>query len=200
MANANRPSGLSPVQYLNGSPWNGQARQYCIPSADTNAYAIDDPVTLGGSADSNGVPTVTLATAGTGNAILGSIVSAGGTVDGGPKADFANLDTIVIPATKTKAYYVLVADDPNILYEIQETSAATQLTAADVGLIANLNSTAHNGYISGWQLNATAATTAAHQVRLLGLRRTTSNNVYGAYAKWLVRINNHALANATVGI
>ena len=56
MANTNKPMGLSPVQYLNGSPWNGQARQYYIPSANTSAFAIGDPVASSASADANGVP------------------------------------------------------------------------------------------------------------------------------------------------
>ena len=97
MANLNAPAGLSPVGFLSGASWNGQARRYCIPSADTNAYAIGDPVMWAGSADASGVATVIIATPGSG--ILGVIVGAGGLKYGGFSGDPTNLNTTVIPAT-----------------------------------------------------------------------------------------------------
>ena len=201
MANANRPSGLSPVGYLNGAPWTGGGRVYCIPDTDdTNKYAIGDPVAIAGSADANGIATITLATAGTGNPILGAIVSTGGTKYGGVFADPDALGDIVIPATKSKAYYVLVVDDPNVIFECQEEATGTALAAADVGLNANLVSGADNGYVSGWQVDRTgAAVTATLQVRLLGLNPVT-NNAFGDYAKWLVFINNHYYRIGQVGL
>ena len=106
MANTNAPMGLSPVEYLNGTPWNGQARMYCIPTSDTtNAYAIGDPVVLAGSADSAGIPTVTLATAGTGNAITGGIVGSAGKVYGAPSVIPGALETTVV-AAGTRAYNI----------------------------------------------------------------------------------------------
>ena len=78
MANANRPSGLAPVQYLNGAPWNGQGRVYSIPETDdTNPFAIGDPVASNGDADTNGIPGIALATGGTGNLIRGVVVGVG---------------------------------------------------------------------------------------------------------------------------
>lgn len=192
MANADKPSGLSPVRYLNGAPWNGGGNVYCIPdSDDTNAYAIGDPVVLAGGADANGVPTITLASAGTGNSVLGAIVSgAGSSVFGGTYGVPAE-SPIVIPATKTRNYYVLVADDPNIIFEIQEVSGGTALTAAEVGLNANLVSGTNNGYVSGWEVNNSGETTTATlQLKLLGLAQR-SDNAFGEHAKWLVLINNH---------
>lgn len=205
MANENRPSGLSPVQYLNGAPWNGQGRVYCIPSTDGNAYAPGDPVASAGSADANGIPTVILATAGTGNAIRGVILGAGGLVAGGGYFDPTNLNTTVIPATKTKDYYVLVADDPNIVFEVQEIGTGTTLTATEVGLNANLVAGTNNGYISGWLLNNVGeATGSTIQVKLLGLSQKMngngSPNAFGQYAKWLVKINNHELGAGTAGV
>lgn len=189
MANANTPFGLAPVEYLGGAQWNGKARRYYIPSNDTNAYAIGDPVVLAGSADSNGVASVVLATPG--SALLGPIVGMGGMQYGGPSVDPTNLNTTVIPATKTKAYYVLVADDPNIIFEVQEIGTGTQLTAAEVGLNANLVAGTNSGYLSGWLLtNTTEATTSTLDVKLLGLKQV-AGNAFGAYAKWLVLINNH---------
>lgn len=201
MANTNAPSGLSPVQYLSGSPWNGQARRYYIPSNDTNAYAIGDPVkTLSGGGDANGVSGVVLATAGAGNAIRGVIVSAGGTKYGGMSADPGNLDTTVIPATKTKAYYVMVADDPNILFAAQENSLVSTLAAEDVGENIDLVAGTNSGYLSGWMLNSSSVTTGATlQCKLMQLIQSADNAI-GQYGKWLVKINNHELAAATAGV
>ena len=202
MANLNAAAGLSPDQYLNGSPWNGQARRYYIPSTDVNAYAIGDPVDLVGGADATAAcPTVTLATAGTGNPLVGVIVSAGGLQVGGPSADPSNLNTTVIPATKTKNYFVMVADDPNILFSIQEGGAGAALTAANaVGKNFNLVAGANSGYLSGWQLdNASTAVTNTLQVKVLGLVPDPSNSL-GKYAKWLVKINNHRYAAGTTSL
>ena len=197
MANNNAPAGLVPVGYLNGASWNGQGRRYHIPSSDTNAYAIGDPVTLNGTGDAAGVPGVVLMTPGSG--MVGVIVSAGGTA-GGMYADPTNLNTTVIPATKTKAYYVMVCDDPAVLFEVQEIGTGTALAATDIGLNCNLVAGTNSGYMSGWQLtNTTEATTATLDVQLLGLRQTP-NNDFGAYAKWLVRINNHRYSAGVAGV
>lgn len=200
MANTNAPSGLAPVRYLSGAPWNGQARLYCILQANGSAYAIGDPVTAGGSADDNGVPNVVLATAGTGNQVTGVIVSAGGITNGGFMADPTNLNTTVIPATKTKNYYVMVVDDPNVIFEIQEGGAGAALTKADIMNNFNLLSGTNSGYLSGWALdNASAANTATLQLKLLGLAQR-KDNTFGAYAKWLVKINNHTFGAGTAGV
>lgn len=203
MANTDRPSGLSPVQYLNGAPWTGGGRVYCIPNTDdTNAYAIGDPVASAGSADSAGIPTITLATAGTGNAIRGVIVGMGGTKYGAHYGDPVDLNTIVIPATKSKDYYVLVCDDPMVIFEAQEESTGTAFTAAEVGLNANLVSGTNNGYVSGWQIDRTSpATTSTLQVRLLQLApRAAGANAFGDYAKWWILINNHELKAGVAGV
>ena len=161
MAIANKPMGRSPHSYQAGNPWNGQATMYYIASTDANAYAIGDPMTLvSGGADANGVPGATLATAGTGNLVLGPIVSYGGQTYGGAPVTPSALDTTVIPATKTKAYYVLVADDPDILFEIQEGGAHATLTVASVGKNFNLLSGTNNGYVSGWLLDNNTSGTA----------------------------------------
>ena len=200
MANADRPSGLSPVQYLNSAPWNGGGRVYCIPDTDdTNAYAIGDPVVLAGGADANGVPTITLATGGATNSILGAIVSGAGALSYGSTYGVPQDSPIVIPATKSRNYYVLVADDPNIIFEVQEVSGGTALTAAEVGLNADLVAGTNNGYLSGWEVNNSGEGTGATlQVKLLGLAQR-SDNAFGEHAKWLVLINLHCYRIGQVG-
>lgn len=201
MANADRPSGLSPVCYLNGAPWNGGGRVYCIPDTDdTNAFAIGDPVVLAGSADSNGVPTITLASAGTGNLVLGPIVSGAGALAYGSSYGVPAESPIVIPATKTRNYYVLVCDDPNVLFDIQEENTGTALTAADVGANGNLVSGTNNGYISGWELDRTGvATGATLQLKLMALRQI-NGNAFGDFARWLVMINHHQYRPGQTGV
>lgn len=201
MANTDRPSGLSPVGYLNGSKWNGGGRVYCIPDTDdTNAYAIGDPVVLAGSADSNGVPTITLATAGTGSLVLGPIVAGAGALSYGSSYGVPADSPIVIPATKTRNYYVLVEDDPNVLFDIQEENTGIALTAADVGANGNLVSGTNNGYISGWELDRTGvATGATLQLKLMGLRQITGN-AFGDFARWLVMINHHQYRPGQTGV
>lgn len=199
MANPNAPFGLSPVEYLSGAKWNGQVRRYYIPSADTNAYAIGDPVTLAGSADTKGIASVVLATPGSG--MIGPIVGMGGLQYGGMSGDPTSLSTTIIPATKTKAYYVLVADDPNIIFEAQEVGTGTAFTAAEVSLNCNMVAVANGGYVSAWVLdNTTETTTVTLDVKLLGLSQRNPNNAFGAYAVWNVLINNHKYRGGSVGV
>lgn len=174
---------------------------YCIPDTDdTNAYAIGDPVVTAGSADANGVPTVTLATGATDALIRGVIVGMGGNVYGGPGADYVGgLNTIVIPAVKTRNYYVLVADDPNILFEVQEDSDGGAIAAASVGLNCNLIAGANNGYISGWMLDSSSVNAGiGRQCRLMQAVQRR-DNALGAYCKWIVKINTHELNMPSVG-
>lgn len=202
MANADRPMGLVPRMYLNGSPWNGQGRLYSIPTSDsTNAYAIGDPVKSNGSADAWGIAGVTLGTAGA--ATRGVIIAAGTNARGGPYINPNNLSTIVVPVTKLVPYYVLVVDDPNVIFEIQEVSGGTALTAAEVGLNANYVAGTNNGYISAFELNNSGeATTATLNCKILGLAQYAdpSVNTYGEHAKWLVTLNEHELRAGTTGV
>ena len=82
-------------------------------------------------------------------------------------------------------------DDPNAIFEVQAATAA----ATDVGGNANLVLAANNGFVSGWTLAGTYGTTAA-QCRVLGLA-PRHDNEFGAYAKLLVRINQHELTQTT---
>lgn len=196
MANANKPCGLKPVSHLLGIPWSGGCHVYYIASTDNNAFAIGDPVASSGSADGNGVPGVTLGAAGA--PLRGAIVGFGRYEN--LMADPNSLDTNIIPATKTHAYYAMVADDPFIIFEAQEIGTGTQFTAAEVGLNANLVAGANNGFVSGWLINNSGeAVTATLNVRLLGLARRP-DNAYGAYAKWLVMINDHELKVGSLGL
>ena len=62
--NISKPSGLSPVRYLNGATYDGKGQMYSIAAADTNPYFPGDLVTPTATGDVNGIPGITLATAG----------------------------------------------------------------------------------------------------------------------------------------
>lgn len=196
MANSDRPSGFTPVGYINGAPWNGKTNVYSIAASYNTALAIGDPVKSSGTADANGVPGIVLGA--TTGALRGVIVGLG-KYEGGI-FNPSNLDSTVRPASDPAVWYALVADDPDTVFEIQEHENGTQLTATEVGLNQISVSGTNNGYVSGWELasttDATAATTATLQLRLLGLARKP-NNAFGANAKWLVQINVHELGHGT---
>ena len=183
MANANRPTGLSPVSIF-GVPYAGQGNIYSIASNYGTAVAIGDPVKGTGTASSEGVE---LAAAG--NTIRGVVVGLGRSPN--VLANWANLDTTVMPANPGVTYYALVADDPNLVFEVQAATAA----ATDVGANADLVAGSNNGYVSGYTLSGTTGSATA-QCRILGLVNRP-DNAFGAYAKLLVKINEHELSSAT---
>ena len=180
MANANTPQGLRPVRYASGAPYKGAANTYFVPAADSTALFIGDPVIVAGSADANGVPTATRATA------------AGGALWTGVVVGIINTPTVTTtyrPAST--ACYILVADDPNLLFEVQEDAVGGALAAADVGLnadlIAGTGSTVTGK--SAFQLDtSTKAVTATLQMRIEGFVQRADNEI-GANAKVLVRNN-----------
>ena len=197
MANANRPSGFSPVQYLNGSPWNGQARIYSIAAAYTTALYIGDPVKSSGTADANGVPGIILgATTGALRGVIVGLGSAEGLI-----ANPKNLDITYRPAAaQATDWYAMVVDDPQVLFEVQENANGTALAATEIGLNTISVSGTGSGFVSGWMLasatDATPAATATLQLKLMGLVRR-QQNAFGAYAKHLVKINVHELGTGT---
>lgn len=182
MANSNAATGLTPRRYRNGSPWMGVARTYFVPASDSTAIFIGDPVIIAGGGDANGVPTCALATAATGR-VTGVCV---GIRPGGN-------GSIIAPRYRaaSTAEYILVADDPDLLFEVQEDSDAGALAATNIGqnisLIAGSGSTTTGQ--SGWMLDSsTAATTNTLQMRIVELQHR-ADNVIGTNAKWLVANN-----------
>lgn len=179
MANSNAPMGLAPKRYRNGSPWMGALRTYYRPATDANALFVGDPVILAGTGDSAGVPGVVRA------GVTGQIT---GVVVGFRPVTGANM---LIPPrflAASTAGYVLVADDPALLFEIQDNGTGI---SGDIGLNANLVAGTGNQLtgLSAYQLDATTkAVTATLQLRIVGLEQKT-NNVLGLNNNWLVAIN-----------
>ncbi len=206
MANANRPSGFTPVQYLNGAPWNGQARTYSIAAAYNTALYIGDPCISSGTSDANGIQGITLgATTGGLRGVIVGLYNSGsvaGIPGGVTVGNIINPNISYHPANDPNVWYAAVVDDPNVLFSVQEESNGTQLAAADIGLNTISKSGTGNGYLSGWMVcsttGATPAVTATLQLKLMGLVQTPAGtNVFGAYAKHLVQINVHELGHGT---
>lgn len=196
MANVNRPGGLKPVSYLNGAPYTGQARLYSVPTSSTALY-IGDPVTLSGSADTNGLAGVAIGVAG--SAIIGVVV---GFLVAPPGVSLVatNIDLTIrsIPTSSTTVQYVLVADDANIVYEIQD-GQTTPTALADIGRNTNFliaaGATTYSD--SGTTTAATLTDSDTANLKLLGFVQRVDNTPASAYAKLLVRINNHVYSAGT---
>ena len=190
MANVNAPFGLKPVSSAFSGPYNEGAQQYAAEAADSAVIRYGDPVTLTGAATAEGVPIVALATAGgTTNFITGIAV--------GFRPLGATEWLGYRPASV--AYEVLVADNPDAEFFIMEDSVGGAVAVASVGLNAQLVYGTATGNISAAMLDSsTAATTATHQLRILGLAQIV-NNEQGNYAIWRVRLNMHTHAPAIAG-
>lgn len=197
MANANAPRGLIPYRRYDGSLWNGSANIYYVPSDYATALYIGQPLIATGASDANGIPVVQTATAGATNYMIGSMV---GIVNGGDPVVAVTRDLPIYHPAST-GQYILVADDPNLLFWVQEDSVGGSIAMATAGtknadLIAGSGSTA-TGY-SGWQLDSsTIGTGATLQVRIMRGLQEADNVMASANAKWLVKINLHSILNTT---
>lgn len=189
MANLDRVNGARPVKHRNGSPYNGQVTQYYIPSSDSTAVFVGDFVKLAGGASTDGYSTVAQAAAG--DPVIGVVV--------GFRADPADLNTPVYRRAST-ARYALVADSPDLIYEIQCDDVGSTVAAADVGLNANFvvaaGSTSTGA--SGMELDSsTKATTATLPLKILSVVDRVDNELGVANQKVLVSINNHQFGSHT---
>jgi hypothetical protein len=188
MANKDRPAGLKPVKHLNGSPWNGKTTMYYKAAGLNEAIFIGSPVKSAGSADATGkYPTVQLAGQ---DAARGVVVGIGNT----PylAADLTDLDLTNSPVST--AHYLMVADDPDLIFECQEDSS-TAFTADSIGCNADLTTESGNtstGHSTVEIDCATETTTSTLQVKILRLVDRPDNEL-GNYAKFEIMFNQHEL-------
>lgn len=192
MANADNPTGLKPVRYLSGAPYNGAANRYYVPASDGTAIYIGGLVKPGGSGDANGVPSVT-GNVSTGNAVLGVVVG----------IEAVTRDSTTYRAASTERY-VTVADDPNLVFEIQEDSVGGALAVTNIGNVADLTGFTAGSTTTGMSSieidssTATASGDGTEDVLLVGYVQRADNEV-GTNAKWHVRLNNHFYIDAQTG-
>lgn len=197
MANTSKISGFRPVKHITGAPYNGQANMYAVLASDGTALFVGDPVKLDGSGASNGMASVTKATQGA--AVLGVVVGIIPTkldpVSGTMTAGSMSLDTPVYRPAST-AQYVLVADNPDIIYEVEAVTganAAYSFAVADIGLNADLSTVAGStttGSSAAALDMSTKATTATLQFKVLGSVNRPDNEPTGNSTKVHVLLNN----------
>jgi len=202
LANVINPSGFQPIRTVSGSPYTGGGNMYYIPASDGSAYYIGDLVTTVAGADANGVPQIGKA-ASAATRLRGAIVGVYVVPPNGPTSlngAALPLELISIPASKSKDYYVLVADDPELLFEAQD-DGTTNLgaSAANKNIDFTVATPSGNGQISASVLkNSTVATTSTLPLKLIGLKQVTNNQLTN-YARWVVKINVHELGGQTAG-
>ena len=201
MPNINAPRGLVPSRYLDGSSWNGATNMYYIPSTDTSMYSPGDMVKSVALSDGNGVMGIQKAAGA--DAIRGVVVGFLQSPPYGVSLLAPTLDLTLqnIPATKTKAYYALVVDDPTVIFEVMD-DGLNILTGTAVNKNASMtvaNPTAPAQNSATVLSTASVDVTAALSWRIMGLVQR-DDNTFGQYARWLVRPNQHELRGNTAGV
>ena len=204
MANDNDPRGLIPANLGQGAV---TAHYYRVATGGSTDIYIGAPVTI----DSDGYvkaasPTLMVP-------ILGVAIGFAGPQKRGlavPQGDpFLDVSDLIppSPASETGDRWVLVADDPNQRFIVQEDTGGTALAIADIGAACDLiyrgaTAISMNGSAdTGWanlELDASGVvTTTAAPVVILGLHDGVNtdgtDNAVGDYAKWVVRILHHQL-------
>lgn len=192
MANKDTPFGLVPVRHANGAPYNGAYTEYYVPATYGTALGVGDPVVITGTSNTAAyagnapgtLPEINKATAAGGSYITGAVVGFNLLSD--------DLSKTYNAASTERIVYV--ADDPELVFEIQEDGLGTALDATAVGLNADLvytHSLSTTSGKSGAELDrSTANTTNTLQLKIRKLVNRV-DNVLGDNAKWEVIINLH---------
>ena len=201
MANTSRINGFRVVKHLNGSPYTGQANIYYVSSA-ADEILVGDLLKHGSSSDAYGNPTADLATTevpiGVVVGIMQSKFDPGGKMTTGSVA----LDApAVTQIAASGAGYVLVADSPDVVMEVETSNGTAAVT--DVGLNATVANAARTSatVTSPATLDVgTISTTNTLNLRILGFSQKVGNEV-GASAKLLVMFNRHQYGSVgTTGV
>lgn len=199
MANNIFPWGARPVNDMSGRPYSGAAREYSIAAGDGTATYIGDFVKLAGTSQViNGQVLSDVVQAATGDVIVGVVV--------GVCADTRDSAIYRVASTQRR---LLVADDPNLLFEMQQVNSGTPLTANDVGFNANFVVAAGSTVtgLSGTTINnATEADTNTLDLKIVGMVNRPDNDIGAsvsagaAASRFLVRINRHQYSNQVAGV
>lgn len=198
MANDDKPFGFKPLRHKHATiiPVN----RYIIANDESNDLFIGDPVVRSGTTETSGefegIPIVTIATAGTGNAVTGIL------------AGFRYLPDLSLNYYDASSISVAVEcwvyDDPYTIFIAQEDSVGGNLAATAIGINANIvldtaGDTATG--VSGAEIDSSGtATTSTLQLRLLSLHKDVDGNDFGSNAIYEVLINNHTEAPNRAGV
>lgn len=200
MASVSRINGLRPVKYMNGQPYFGQANVYFVPSSNNDVIMVGDVVKLAGDGRSpTGVPTVARHAGGATEAAVGVVVGIlfSGMGDSQNVPPVTDINTPVYRRASTDRY-LLVADDPSLVFEGQTSGAA--LATADIGLNCEPDVAAGNTSTgaSGMTIDlSTKAATATLPLKVVGFPYRPDNNIGDTYTNAYVVINNHQYKGGT---
>ncbi len=196
MASVSRINGFRPVKTISGAPYSGKANLYFMASGNGDVVMVGDAVKIAGDARAaSGAPTV--ARCGATDIPVGVVVGilfsgVGNEVTNVPAV--SDLNTPVYRRASTDRY-VLVADDPLLVYEVQYagTSVAAATITANVGLngqfLANAGSTVSGS--SGMQLDSAGlATTATLPLKVVGFPARPDNVPGDVYFSYYVTLNS----------
>jgi hypothetical protein len=206
MASTTRLNGFRPVKSITGAPYNGGGNLYFVPSTDSTVIMVGDLVKLAGDARAaTGAPTVTRCAAGDPavGVVVGIVFSGVGDVTNIPPV--SNLNTPVFRAASTDRY-LLVADDPNLIFEVQyaATSVAAATITANVGSNGTYRVTAGNTTTgtSGMDLDSAGlATTSTLALKIVGFPNRPDNIPGDVFFSYYVKINSHTFGSlGTTGV
>jgi hypothetical protein len=208
MANEDRPFGLKPVRHKSGAPYNGAANPYYIPAGYGTALFIGDPVVKTGTAN-----TAKVTVPGAGSFGIGTLPEINKSGAGDVSTDANRITGAIVgfsalPTDLNKNYnpastarVAWVADDPDLVFEIQADGA---IPATSIGLNAVLIYT-HSGStttgLSGAELDTTSdapAADASNQLVILRAVNREDNDTTITHAKVEVMINTHTEAHGVV--
>ncbi len=181
MANADQPRGFTPINLK-----ACDVHRY-YKGTDAGIIGIGDPVIRQtASADPEGYPEIVRAT--TGAAITGVVVA----IEPGTSRD------TMAPLASADTGYVLVADNPNQEFLVQDNGGATGIVVTAIGThvdsVAALDADSNTGR-SKYELDTEAQATDNTWV-IVRLDHRPDNEV-GANADWVVKANLHTEANAS---
>lgn len=206
MASVSRINGFRPVKSITGAPYTGQANVYFLDSGDSTTVMVGDAVKLAGNARAaTGHATVTRcgATDVPVGVVVGFLFTGVGDAQNIPPV--TNLDVPIYRVASTNRY-VLVCDDPNVVYEVEYagTSVAAATITANVGLNGQFVTTAGNTSTgaSGMQLDSTGlATTATLPLKIVGFPNRPDNIPGDTYFSYYVKLNAATMGSlGTTGV
>lgn len=213
MANAAAPCGLRPSHTITGASYNGQSRLYRIPSTDTIAYSAGDVVVeVAGGDVKTGVSDVILygtrgstSTSGNARGVIVGFATAAGNSGGGATLVGGDPDApslMIIPATKTKDYYVYVCDDSHMIYEAQTNTIASTAFNKNTGLIVGAAPTAASPNCKTIIDGASATTASTLPIKIVGAPERIDNDLTspGTNSYIWVMLNTSDLGTASAGV
>ena len=201
MANTNAPFGGKPVGYRSGAPYSGKANLYYLAASQGDALHIGDFVVSSAVGDANGVPGIDKAA---GNSVCRGIIVGLLPVYPGVSMVGSALDLEdagYLSASNAAATYALVADESDLVFEIQCGATATNLVSTKLSnnftLTIAVPSPATNPLSATIVDNSSINTTNTLQFKMLGLA-SRPNNAIGAYQVVKACFNTHELSGGLI--